>query len=299
MPTPSPTPPEKTAATDAARRGRAVPRVLSIAGSDPSGGAGIQADLKVFSAFGCYGMTVLTALTAQSPRAVTAVHLPPAAFVRAQLETLLADVAVDAIKVGMVATAEIAREVAGFLRARRADGLRAPIVLDPVMISKGGDALVDAGAVAVIRDELLPLADLVTPNIHEAAALLGEPPVRGALELGATARRVRALGAGAALVKGGALAVAGGEASATDALATAAGVRLLESPRIATRALHGTGCTLSAAATASLARGRDLVAAVESAKLYTTWSIIHARALAVGSDRGPVHHLHAVEPWTA
>ncbi|MFM1821981.1 MAG: hypothetical protein RI967_247 [Planctomycetota bacterium] len=288
-----PTPP-----TTAARTG-IVPRVLSIAGSDPSGGAGIQADLKVFSAFGCYGMTVVTALTAQSPRAVTAVHLPPASFVRAQLETLFADVEVDAVKIGMVASAEIAREVAAFLRARRDGGLRAPIVLDPVMRSKGGDALVDAEAVAVIRDELLPLADLVTPNIHEAAALLGEPPVRGALELGAAARRVRALGAGAALVKGGALAASGAESTATDALATAAGLRLLESPRLATRALHGTGCTLSAAATASLALGRELVAAVEAAKLYTTWSIIHARALAVGSERGPVHHLHAIEPWTA
>ena len=225
-----------------------IRNVLSIAGSDPSGGAGIQADLKTFAACRVYGMAALTALTAQNTQGVSGVHALPAKFVAEQIAMVFADIRVDAVKIGMIANGEIAAAVAEQLAPHR--GL--PIVLDPVMIAKGGAPLLDPQAVSVLRERLMPLATLLTPNLPEAAALLGEPVAGNRDEMASQARRLRALGLSAVLVKGGHLAGAG----SPDVMASADGVTWFEADRVPTHRTHGTGCTLSSALAAELAKER-------------------------------------------
>lgn len=268
-----------------------IPRVLTIAGSDPSGGAGVQADLKALAAHGAWGCAVITALTAQNTRAVTGVHAVPAAFVREQLETLFADVAIDAVKIGMVGTRELAGTVAEVLAPRTAS-FRA-IVFDPVMVSKGGHPLVEADAVAAIRERLLPIATVLTPNRFEAARLLGCEVGEEEESLRAAAEAIRALGPATVCVKGG----AGSGPESVDAIATPAGTFTLRTPRIATRNLHGTGCTFSAALAANLARGVAIDEACLLAKAFLTESLVAAERLQVGTGHGPTHALHRVAPW--
>lgn len=273
-----------------------VPSALSIAGSDPSGGAGIQADLKVFSAFGVYGGAVITALTAQNTRAVTGVHAVPAEFVRAQLDALAEDLRFHAIKVGMVAGEPIAAVVADWLSELALEDPPPAIVLDPVMVSKGGDALVEPEAVAVIRDALLPLASVITPNRHEAARLLGDPsPPESIEEMEDAARSLASLTSAAILLKGGGLGgVESTEESITDVLVDRGEMRRLVSPRIDTPHLHGSGCALSSAITAGLARGAALEQAIDDARRFVARSLESGWDLCVGLGKGPPDHLHAV-----
>ena len=261
---------------------------LTIAGSDPSGGAGIQADLKTFSALGAYGTAVLTALTAQNTLGVTGVHFVPADFVGQQLRTLLDDVRVDATKLGMLGTAEVVCEVAGVLAERRPG----PVVCDPVMVATSGDRLIDEDAIAAVRSELLPVTDLVTPNVPEAAALLDVPPATDVDGLFEQARALLELGPRAVLLKGGHL----GGAESVDVLATAQGVRATRRPRVATTATHGTGCTLSSALAALAARGggADWLPMVEAARNYLQRALGYGSSLGIGSGHGPVHHFAGI-----
>ncbi|MCW2701874.1 MAG: phosphomethylpyrimidine kinase [Blastococcus sp.] len=263
---------------------------LTVAGSDPSGGAGIQADLKTFSALGAYGTAVLTALTAQSTRGVTGVHPVPADFVGLQLRTLLDDVEVHATKLGMLGTAEVVREVATVLAERRPG----PIICDPVMVATSGDRLIDEEAVDAVRADLLPLCDLITPNIPEAAALLGTTPVTDADALPDQAVALLALGPGAVLLKGGHL----GGTDSVDVLATADGVRITRRPRVATDATHGTGCTLSSAIAALAAQspGAGWPVLVEGARDYLQRALEAGDRLCIGSGHGPVHHFAGIWP---
>ena len=270
-----------------------IPNLLSIAGSDPSGGAGIQADLKTFSALGCYGMAALTALTAQNTRGVTAVHVLPPAFLGAQLDAVFADIRVDAVKVGMLATGDMVREVARCLAAR--PGL--PVVLDPVLVATSGDSLGAPDVVDAIVSHLLPLAALVTPNLPEAARLTGLPVPGDEDAMREAARALQGRGARAVLVKGGHL--AGGDA--VDLLSEGDGIHFFHAPRVATRNTHGTGCTLSSAIACYLARGLALADAVGAAKSYLTGALAESASLDVGgggeaAGHGPVHHFHAVWP---
>ncbi|MGZ2452933.1 bifunctional hydroxymethylpyrimidine kinase/phosphomethylpyrimidine kinase (plasmid) [Rhizobium ruizarguesonis] len=263
-----------------------IRNVLSIAGSDPSGGAGIQADLKAFSARGVYGMAVLTALTAQNTQGVSGVHLVPPQFVADQINAVFADVRVDAVKIGMIANAGIADAVAGALSDHR----DIPIVIDPVMIAKGGAALLAPEAVDVLTRRLLPLATLLTPNLPEAAALLHQPVATNRADMAAQAERLRALGPVAVLVKGGHL----DSDESPDVLATAAGLHWFEARRVPTKNTHGTGCTLSSALAAELAKGASAQEAVAIAKDYLAGAVAAAGSLSVGSGHGPVQHFHAL-----
>jgi hydroxymethylpyrimidine/phosphomethylpyrimidine kinase len=263
-----------------------IRNVLSIAGSDPSGGAGIQADLKAFSARGVYGMAVLTALTAQNTQGVSGVHLVPPQFVADQINAVFADVRVDAVKIGMIANAGIADGVAGALSDHR----DIPIVIDPVMIAKGGAALLAPEAVDVLTRRLLPLATLLTPNLPEAAALLHQPVAANRADMAAQAERLRALGPVAVLVKGGHL----DSDESPDVLATAAGLHWFEARRVPTKNTHGTGCTLSSALAAELAKGASAQEAVAIAKDYLAGAVAAAGSLTVGSGHGPVQHFHAL-----
>ena len=280
-----------------------VPSALSIAGSDPSGGAGIQADLKVFSAFGVYGGAAITALTAQNTRNVTGVHAVPPEFVQAQLEALAADLRFHAIKVGMVANAAIAAVVADWLSELALEDPPPAIVVDPVMVSKGGDALVEAEAVAAIRDHLLPLASVITPNRHEAARLLGESDTPESIEeMEDAARSLASLTSAAILLKGGGLGgdgvcESGGEPIGeviVDVLVDHGEVRRLESPRIDTPHLHGSGCALSSAIAAGLARGVPFDQAIDEARSFVVRSLESGWNLCVGLGKGPPDHMHAI-----
>jgi hydroxymethylpyrimidine/phosphomethylpyrimidine kinase len=264
-----------------------IPNVLTIAGSDPSGGAGIQADLKTFAAYRVYGCAVLTALTAQNTCTVSAVHLPPPDFVRQQLETLFSDVAISAIKVGMVATSDIAAVVAESLKQWRAEHPLGVIVVDPVMVSKGGDSLVDEQAVATIREQLIPLADLITPNLHEAGVLLDRKLDGNQKELRQVAEQLLGLGSKAVLVKGG----GGHGPESIDIFSDGDHTESLISERIPTRHTHGTGCTLSAAITAGAALGNPLLESSRQAKRYLTAAIHSAPThLRVGHGNLPLDH---------
>ncbi|MBX4868439.1 bifunctional hydroxymethylpyrimidine kinase/phosphomethylpyrimidine kinase [Rhizobium bangladeshense] len=263
-----------------------IRNVLSIAGSDPSGGAGIQADLKAFSARGVYGMAVLTALTAQNTQGVSGVHLVPPQFVADQIDAVFADVRVDAAKIGMIANAGIAEAVAAALTNRR--GI--PVVLDPVMIAKGGAALLEPDAVDVLTRRLLPLATLLTPNLPEAAALLHQQVATNRAEMAAQAEQLRTLGPTAVLVKGGHL----DSDESPDVLATAGGLHWFEARRVPTKNTHGTGCTLSSALAAELAKGASASEAVAIAKDYLAGAVAAAGKLSVGSGHGPVQHFHAL-----
>ncbi len=267
---------------------RAIPNVLSIAGSDPSGGAGVQADLKTFSALGSYGMAAITALTAQNTRGVSAVYVPPVDFVVAQIDAIFNDVRVDAVKLGMLASGAIVEAVADRLRAHGARN----IVLDPVLVATSGDALGAPDVVEAMITHLLPLARIVTPNIPEAMRLSGGSAPQDSAGLERLARAIHALGANAVLVKGGHME---GEL-APDVLFERAAAHLFEAPRVATRNTHGTGCTLSSAIAANLAHGMELAAAVQRAKSYLTAALIASDKLDVGSGEGhgPVHHFHGL-----
>ena len=268
---------------------------LTIAGSDPSGGAGVQADLKAMSALGAYGMSVITALTAQSTRGVTGVRAVPIDFVRLQLDTLLDDIVPDATKIGMLATAELADAVGEYL-----PGL-SHTVLDPVMVATSGDRLLDEEAVGAVR-RLCGVADLITPNLHEAAVLLDEEPAADTGALRAQARRLVEQGAQRVLVKGGHFAAGAGSAAGTagtadapesvDVYADADSTVLLRGRRVMTKNTHGTGCTLSSAIASLRPRRATWLEAVRDAKAYLTGAIEHADALGVGHGHGPVHHFH-------
>lgn len=257
-----------------------IPKLLSIAGSDPSGGAGAQADIKTFAAFGCYGMAAITALTAQNTRGVTAAWPVAADIVAAQIVAVMTDIRPDAIKIGMIATPDIAAAVASALGSSPRN-----VVLDPVLIPTQGVSLAAAGLERALLVNLLPLARLVTPNIFEAAALTETPQARGVDEMTAQARLLIEAGAKAVLVKGGHLAGA-----PVDVLVSDGETRLFHGRRIDTRHTHGTGCALSAAIAAELAKGAALVDAIATAKVWLEGALEAAGALQLGEGRGPADH---------
>ncbi len=261
-----------------------TPTVLSVAGSDPSGGAGIQADLKTFSALGAYGAAAITALTAQNTRGVTGVFPVPGDFVTDQLEALFTDLDVRAMKTGMLGGPDVVEAVAASVAKHGITNL----VVDPVMVAASGDRLVSDDTVAAIRDRLLPAATLVTPNLPEAATLLGWDAVTPET-MAKAADGIRALGADAVLVKAG---HADGP-EAVDVLVDADGTRDYRAPRVDTRNTHGTGCTLSAAIAARLAQGAPLREAVDVGKRYVTVALQTADTLRIGHGAGPVHHFHS------
>lgn len=265
-----------------------TPIALTIAGSDSGGGAGIQADLKAFSVLGVYGCTAITALTAQNTLGVQGILEVEPAFVRRQIDSVFDDLKVAAVKIGMLGTAEVIATVADALAERKPRW----VVLDPVMVAKGGDKLLRDEAVAALRERLLPLASLITPNLPEAGVLLGEAAPAERREMPRAAARLQGLGPVNVLLKGGHLQ----GTDSPDLLLHGGELHWLEAPRHATRHTHGTGCTLSAAITALLARGRPLPAAVAQAKRWLGQAIAAADDLEVGRGTGPVHHFHALWP---
>ncbi|SFE02469.1 bifunctional hydroxymethylpyrimidine kinase/phosphomethylpyrimidine kinase [Roseivivax sediminis] len=260
---------------------------LTIAGSDSGGGAGIQADLKTFSALGVFGTSAITAITAQNTRGVFAVEAISPATVSAQIAAVLDDIPPQAIKIGMLASAEIVAAVAEALA-----GYDGPVVLDPVMVAKSGDALLAQEAEAALIERLLPRADVLTPNLPEAARLIGTAPARDASEVEAQGHALLALGTQAVVMKGG---HAEGP-TCTDRLVTAGGCTAMDQPRIGTSNTHGTGCTLSSAIAAELAKGAGLEQAVRRAQSWLHGAIRAADGLGIGGGHGPVHHFH--EAWT-
>jgi hydroxymethylpyrimidine/phosphomethylpyrimidine kinase len=265
---------------------RATPIALTIAGSDSSGGAGIQADLKTFSALGVYGASVITALTAQNTRGVHGVHPVPAPFVAAQLDAVLDDLAVSGIKTGMLANAGIILAVVERLKGVR----HVTLVVDPVMVATSGDALLEPNAVDAMRQQLLPLATLITPNRPEAARLLGEPEAESEAVAIDQARALLGFGCKAVLLKGG----HGTGTASIDVLATRGGIVQFSRPRLATTATHGTGCTLAAAITALLTLGATVEEAVERAKTYVWMALQAGLAQSVGQGNGPLDHLYGI-----
>ncbi len=260
-------------------------RVLSIAGSDSGGGAGIQADLKTFSALGCYGMTAITAITAQNTLGVRAIHGIPVDMLRAQIDAVAEDIGVDAVKIGMLHTPDMVRVVVKAIARHQ----MLQVVLDPVMVATSGDRLMAQDTVEVLVQELFPLSTVVTPNLDEAALLLGRA-IDGADALDEAATALLALGAPAVLLKGGHLP---GD-TVTDVLALAGGGRLrLQSPRIATHNGHGTGCTLSSAIACHLALGLPLPQAVEQARSYILGAIAAGADVRTGQGHGPLNHGYA------
>jgi len=255
-------------------------RLLTIAGSDSSGGAGIQADLKTFTVFGVYGMTAITALTAQNTLGVSGIFPVAPAFVRAQIDAVAGDVGIDAAKTGMLATRAIIEAVADAVRAHRI----APLVVDPVMVAQSGARLLEDDARAALLAELLPLAAVVTPNVPEAEALLGMR-VASLDDMRRAARRLVEAGAAAALVKGGHLE----GAEAVDVLYDGTDLHELRAPRLATPHTHGTGCMTAAALAVGLAQGLPLLGAAEQAKRFISAAI--AAGLALGGGHGPANPL--------
>jgi hydroxymethylpyrimidine/phosphomethylpyrimidine kinase len=256
---------------------------LTIAGSDPSGGAGIQADLKTFSALGVYGTAVLTALTAQNTKGVYGIHNVPADFIAAQIDVLFADLAIGAVKIGMLGDAETAAAVAAALDRHRPRN----VVLDPVMVASTGADLLRADAMDALG-AVIKRASVITPNLFEAAALLDAPLARDEADMQAQAQKLLALGPGAVLIKGG----HSGGTESVDLLVEANGTARFAALRVATKNTHGTGCTLSSAVAAGLAKGLSLNAAVRDAKVYVSATIAAADRLAIGTGRGPVHHFY-------
>jgi hydroxymethylpyrimidine/phosphomethylpyrimidine kinase len=261
-----------------------TPVALTIAGSDSSGGAGIQADLKTFAAFGVYGASVITALTAQNTSGVAGIHLAPADFVTAQIDAVFSDLDVRGVKIGMVAQlATVDAIVAGLTRWSPKH-----IVLDPVMVATSGDRLLATDAVEALRTKLIPRASLITPNLPEAAALLDEPVAVSEAGIESQGKRLLALGCPAVLIKGG----HGQGTESIDYLLSGNGIIALAAPRIATRNTHGTGCSLSSAIAAGLAKGEDMETAVRNAKVWVSAAIAAADRLGVGHGNGPIHHFH-------
>ena len=266
-------------------------RVLSIAGSDSGGGAGIQADLKTAAALGCYGMTAITAITAQNTRGVSAIHALPANLLTQQIDAVVEDIGVDAVKIGMLHDAAVVRAVASAIRRHRFKH----VVLDPVMVATSGDRLIADDTMAVLVAELFPLATLITPNLDEAAWLLGRP-IESALQLESAARELHALGAPAVLLKGGHLA----GPQVIDVLVSSADptapVLRWHNERVASRNTHGTGCTLSTAIACHLALGHELTQAVQLARDYVQQAITLGADVQVGHGHGPLNHGFAPKP---
>jgi hydroxymethylpyrimidine/phosphomethylpyrimidine kinase len=261
-----------------------APIALTIAGSDSSGGAGIQADLKTFAALGVYGASAITALTAQNTAGVSAIHHVPAEFVTAQIDSVFSDLGVDAVKIGMVAqSATIEAIAAGLARWSPRH-----VVLDPVMVATSGDRLLPEEAVAALRTKLIPRASLITPNLPEAAALLDEPVAESEAAIESQGKRLLQMRCSAVLIKGG----HGRGAESIDYLITASGMVALAAPRIATTNTHGTGCSLSSAIAAGLAKGEEMEAALRNAKAWVSAAIAAADRLGVGQGHGPIHHFH-------
>jgi hydroxymethylpyrimidine/phosphomethylpyrimidine kinase len=261
-----------------------TPVALTIAGSDSSGGAGIQADLKTFAALGVYGASVIAALTAQNTNGVSGIHAVPAGFVTAQIDAVFGDLEVDAVKIGMAAElATIDAIAAGLTRWSPKH-----VVLDPVMVATSGDRLLAAGAVDALRTKLMPRASLVTPNLPEAAALLDEPVAVSESAIESQGKRLLALGCRAVLIKGG----HGEGAESIDYLVSSGGTIALAAPRVATKNTHGTGCSLSSAIAAGLAKGEDMESAVRNAKTWVSAAIAAADRFTVGHGHGPIHHFH-------
>ena len=261
-----------------------VPTALTIAGSDSGGGAGIQADLKAFSALGVYGASVITAVTAQNTQKVTAVHNIPDKIIAAQIETVLSDIRIDALKVGMLATSSIIHTVARGLKFQSA-----PVVLDPVMIAKSGDSLLHEDAISALRSYLLPMATLLTPNLPEAAVLLDTKVASTFDELEDQGHALLNMGPQAVLMKGGH--ARGPNCVDILVLSDAPTIRLT-TPRIETPNTHGTGCTLSSSITAEIAKGLTITKATRKAHSYLKGAIAAADGLGIGSGHGPVHHFY-------
>ncbi|WBU50913.1 bifunctional hydroxymethylpyrimidine kinase/phosphomethylpyrimidine kinase [Kosakonia pseudosacchari] len=257
---------------------------LTVAGTDPSGGAGIQADLKTFSALGAYGCSVITALVAQNTRGVQSVYRIEPDFVAAQLDSVLSDVRIDTTKIGMLAETDIVEAVAERLRRYQVRN----VVLDTVMLAKSGDPLLSPSAVAALRQHLLPQVSLITPNLPEAAALLDAPRARSEQEMHIQGEALLALGCEAVLMKGGHLE----DAESPDWLFTRDGALRFTAPRVKTKNTHGTGCTLSAALAALRPRHNDWASTVVEAKQWLTAALVQADTLEVGHGIGPVHHFH-------
>ena len=261
-----------------------TPVALTIAGSDSSGGAGIQADLKTFAALGVYGASVVTALTAQNTKGVSGIHPVPAAFVSAQIDAVFSDLAVGAVKIGMVAQLEVIEAiVAGLDRWKPKH-----VVLDPVMVATSGDRLLTAEAIEAVRTKLIPRASLITPNLPEAAALLDEPVAVNEADVERQGRQLLSMGCGIVLIKGG----HGQGAESVDYLIDANGTTALAAPRIATKNTHGTGCSLSSAIAAGLAKGEEMETAIRNAKAWISAAIASADRFSVGHGHGPIHHFH-------
>lgn len=256
---------------------------LTIAGSDSGGGAGIQADIKTFSALDTYAASVITAITAQNTRGVTAVEDISVATIVAQMDAVFSDLAVNAVKIGMVSRIETIAAIAERLRQQSQ-----PVVLDPVMVATSGDRLLHEDAIETLRRELLPLAAIVTPNLPEAALLTGTPMATMEKEITRQAEAILKAGAKAVLIKGG----HGEGPQSTDYLFADGAMQALSVARVETKNDHGTGCTLAAAITAYLARGCELREAVGLAKEYLSGALDAGRGLAVGHGRGPVHHFY-------
>ena len=261
------------------------PIAVTIAGSDSGGGAGIQADLKTFSALGVYGASVITALTAQNTKGVTAIHDVPADFITAQIDAVFSDLAVSAVKIGMVSQSPVIEAIAAGLERWR----QRKVVLDPVMIATSGDRLLAPDAIDTLKRVLIPRALVITPNLPEAAALLEAPIASTETQMREQAERLLALGAKAVLIKGG----HGSGPESVDLLVEPTSFTRLAADRVATENTHGTGCTLSSAIAAGLAKGLDLAAAASAAKAYVSAAIAAAERIEIGSGHGPVHHFHA------
>lgn len=268
---------------------KAIPNVLTIAGSDSGGGAGIQADLKSFAANGAFGASVITALTAQNTMGVTGIHAVPPDFVGEQIDAVFGDIRIDAVKIGMLASSDVITAVAQGLARWQAPN----VVVDPVMVTTTGAPLIEDEAVAALRTKLFPLAALLTPNLHEAARLTGREPARNRAQMVKQGRAILQSGAAAVLVKGG-HAVAGADAEAADVLVKHNGEKWFAAPRIKTANTHGTGCSLSSAIAAHLAHGASLEDAIARSKAWLTGALLASDELSVGSGSGPVHHFHAM-----
>ena len=261
-----------------------TPIALTIAGSDSSGGAGIQADLKTFAALGVFGASVITALTAQNTTGVSGIHQVPAEFVTAQIDAVFSDLAVGAVKIGMVAQRESIDAIAAGLTRWSPKH----VVLDPVMVATSGDRLLASEAIEALRSKLIPCASIITPNLPEAAALLGEPVAESEAAVEHQGKRLLAMGCRAVLIKGG----HGEGAESIDYLIGPQGTRALAAPRVATKNTHGTGCSLSSAIAAGLAKGEGLETAVGNAKAWISAAISAADRFSVGHGHGPIHHFH-------
>ncbi len=261
-----------------------TPIALTIAGSDSSGGAGIQADLKTFAALGVYGASVIAALTAQNTQGVSGIHQVPADFVTAQIDAVFSDLAIGAVKIGMVA--DVA--AIGAIAAGLAKWQPKHVVLDPVMVATSGDRLLQADAIDALRRKLIPLAALITPNLPEAASLLDEPVASAESGIADQGKRLLALGPRAVLIKGG----HGQGSESIDYLVTSSGSIALSASRMMTKNTHGTGCSLSSAVAAGLAKGEDMETAVRNAKAWISAAIAAADRFSVGHGQGPIHHFH-------